>query len=78
MHKSTPGCEADGFRDPCAIEIRDLADFDLAPSTDRISILRLSVVEAAAEPLMAEAAHLVDDREQGAALRRQRVLDPWR
>ena len=45
---------------------------------ERISILRLRVVDTAAEPLMAEAAHLVDDREQGVALRRQRVLDARR
>src|SRR3990170_1184588 len=36
------------------------------------------VVHAAAEPVVAEAAHLVHDREERLTLRRQRVLDPRR
>ena len=38
----------------------------------------LRVVNPAAEPLVAEAAHLVDDGEERTALLRQRVLDPGR
>src|SRR5688500_16383369 len=44
----------------------------------RISNVRLSFVHAAAEPLVAEAAHLSHDGQQRLALRRERVLDAWR
>ena len=38
----------------------------------------LGVVDAAAEPVVAEAAHLVHHRKERAALLRQRIFDAWR
>src|SRR6187200_1552655 len=65
-----PGCEAAGFRD-FAVGIVALA-------TCRPCAETLGVVDAAAEPLVAEAAHLVHDGEESFALRGERVLDARR